>query len=157
MIYFTHSFPFPARGSAANGLSEVLFKTRTVQGGSDISALRATGRTKPSLRNGTYKLLLPLVILFIVKDVFSQRKKLQKKWKRGRLVFCTFWCWMQPCSMWLLWKRSSPILFLVSLNFSSVSHTHTPANCMIRSDTDRKKSLVWRKWVCAVFVFEPSV
>lgn len=51
MIYFTHIFPFPARGSAANGLSEVPFKTLTVQGGSDISSLRATGRADLDQRN----------------------------------------------------------------------------------------------------------
>lgn len=52
LLYTYFSIP-PARGSAANGLSEELFKKRTVQGGSDISALRATGRTE-SLWEGIY-------------------------------------------------------------------------------------------------------
>lgn len=47
MIDFAHILAFPARGSAANGCSEVLFKKLTVQGGSDISAVRATGRSEP--------------------------------------------------------------------------------------------------------------
>lgn len=47
MIYFTNNFPFPARGSPANGLSEVLFKTLTVEGGSDISVPRVTHRAEP--------------------------------------------------------------------------------------------------------------
>lgn len=75
MIDFTHIFvSIPRPGSTANGLSEVLFKTRHVQGGSDISALRATGRTG-LFQTGEYQELLWVQQLPdsspVLKDTFS--------------------------------------------------------------------------------------
>lgn len=81
MIYFTHNFPFPARGSPANGLSVVLFKTLTVEGGSDISAPRVTGRTGLNLnrrRNSYAPSREPTGFLFInlqLNNFYFQRRK----------------------------------------------------------------------------------
>lgn len=146
MIYFTHIFPFPARGSAANGLSEVLFKTLTVQGGSDISALRATGRTGLNLRRNTHTLLTlrgPIHFILCYRHFFFNLKgkssKSNESVANSVSVLSGIECSCAECDVPGRRARRFYFWWVSSLNFA-FSHTHTQQhtfeqNCRIWSDT----------------------
>lgn len=124
-----------------------------------ISALCAQQDAPGRNWEGIYTLLCCDIRLTgsIAKDVFSNRKKLQKKWDRGRFGFCTFWCWTQPCRMWRPPRKSSPILFLVSFQFKLHPSLLSPSSTHLRKTggivltcwcwSSLWKCLLWSKWV----------